>query len=96
LQTTSIGSVFGSLVAGLQASDPVVFEILAGDVGSSLVRNIASHQRVLGQLLSYADEASATEIVQIGWLIAALAEISISWQDAIGCAQGFENDSKSG
>ncbi len=96
MQATFIGRVFSALVAGLQASNPDVFEGLAGDVGYSLLRNIAAHQQVLGRLLTYADEATAAEIVQLGWLIAALGEISISWQDAIDCSQGFENDSNSG
>jgi hypothetical protein len=91
LQTTCIGSAFGGLVAGLQAGDPIAFAALGEDIGYELLRNIAAHQKLLGRLMTYAGEASGEEIAQLGWLIAALAEISLCWQEAIAAQQNIDS-----
>jgi hypothetical protein len=63
----------------LAATDPERLEKILQDPSLELIAAIASHQKVLGEVLVQLDDQGLGTVEQVGWLLIALAEIVTSW-----------------
>jgi hypothetical protein len=77
--TTPLSSVFNDLMDALAATDPERLEKILQDPSLELIAAIASHQKVLGEVLVQLDDQGLGTVEQVGWLLIALAEIVTSW-----------------
>lgn len=79
MQATSIGTVFEDLIRALNKADPDQLAFIAAQSQEPLAENIAYFQKAIGLFLAHTYKDQGGHLSDLGWLVVALAELSLSW-----------------
>lgn len=77
--STSLAALVEDLMEALAEADPEKLDAILNDPSYELPLALASHQKVLGEVLIALEEQDPQTIEQIGWLMITLTEIAICW-----------------
>lgn len=77
--STSLAALLEDLMEALAETAPEKLEAILNDPSYELPLAIASHQKVLGEVLIALEDQDPKTIEQIGWLMITLTEVTIAW-----------------